>query len=101
MRLNLYWGGKYGVATRRPASATNPADPAYDWSLYDRTVDYAAQNGVHVLFSVYGTPGWANGGKGMNVAPIRAVDLRNFASRGRQALQRHATRRRTGRSCRR
>ena len=79
VRLNLYWGGKYGVATRRPASATNPADPAYDWSLYDRTVDYAAQAGVHVLFSVYGTPGWANGGKGMNVAPTRAVDLRNFA----------------------
>ncbi len=79
VRLNLYWGGKYGVAARRPASATNPADPAYDWSLYDRTVDYAAQTGVHVLFSVYGTPGWANGGKGMNVAPKRAVDLRNFA----------------------
>ena len=79
VRLNLYWGGKYGVALRRPASATNPADPAYDWALYDRTVDYAAQTGVHVLFSVYGTPGWANGGKGMNVAPTRAVDLRNFA----------------------
>jgi hypothetical protein len=79
VRLNLYWGGTYGVATRRPASATNPADPAYDWSLYDRTVNYAAQAGVRVLFSVYGTPGWANGGKGMNVAPIRAIDLRNFA----------------------
>ena len=34
---------------------------------------------MHVLFSVYGTPGWANGGKGMNVAPTRPVDLRNFA----------------------
>ena len=79
VRLNLYWGGKYGVATSRPRSATNPADPAYDWSLYDRTVQYAAQSGVHVLFSVYGTPAWANGGKGMNVAPTRAVDLRNFA----------------------
>ena len=64
IRLNLYWGGKYGVATKRPAHATNPADPAYDWSLYDRTVEYAAQYGIHVLFSVYGTPAWANGGKG-------------------------------------
>jgi hypothetical protein len=79
VRLNLYWGGKYGVAKYRPRRATNPADPAYDWDLYDRTVDYAAQNGVHVLFSVYGTPGWANGGKSMNVAPTRPVDLRNFA----------------------
>jgi hypothetical protein len=79
VRLNLYWGGRFGVAKTRPAAATNPADPAYDWALYDRTVFLAAQNGVHVLFSVYGTPTWANGGKGPNVAPTRATDLRNFA----------------------
>jgi hypothetical protein len=79
VRLNLYWGGPYGVAASRPARATNPNDPAYDWSLYDRTVNYAAEAGVHVLFSIYGTPSWANGGKGMNVAPLRSVDLRNFA----------------------
>jgi len=79
VRLNLYWGGRFGVAKSRPASATNPADPAYDWDLYDRTVNYAAQNGVHVLFSIYGTPSWANGGKGPNVAPTRGTDLRNFA----------------------
>ena len=79
VRLNLYWGGRFGVAKTRPASATNPSDPAYDWDLYDRTVNYAAQNGVHVVFSIYGTPGWANGGKGANVAPTRATDLRNFS----------------------
>ena len=79
VRLNLYWGGKYGVAKSRPRSATNPNDPAYDWTLYDRTVDYASANGVHVLFSIYGTPTWANGGRGQNVAPTRATDLRNFA----------------------
>jgi Glycosyl hydrolase catalytic core len=79
VRLNLYWGGPYGVAKTRPASATNPADPAYDWDLYDRTVDYAQANGVHILFSIYGTPAWANGGKKQNVAPTRATDLRNFA----------------------
>jgi len=79
VRLNLYWGGPYGVAKTRPASATDPADPAYDWDLYDRTVNYAQQNGVHVVFSIYGTPAWANGGKNQNVAPTRAIDLRNFA----------------------
>jgi hypothetical protein len=79
VRLNLYWGGRFGVAKTRPAAATNPADPAYDWSLYDRTVILAAENGVHVLFSVYGTPTWANGGRGPNVAPTRSTDLRNFA----------------------
>jgi hypothetical protein len=79
VRLNLYWGGRFGVAKKRPAHATNPADPAYDWDLYDRTVEYAAQNKVHVLFSVYGTPTWANGGRGANIPPTSATDLRNFA----------------------
>ena len=79
IRLNLYWGGKYGVASRRPAHATNPADPAYDWALYDRTVEYAAQSGIHVLFSIFGTPTWANGGRAATVAPTQASDLRNFA----------------------
>jgi hypothetical protein len=79
VRLNLYWGGPYGVAKRRPANATNPDDPAYDWSLYDRTVNFAAQSGEHVLFSIYGTPSWANGGQKQNVAPTNAIDLRNFA----------------------
>jgi Glycosyl hydrolase catalytic core len=79
VRLNLYWGGKYGVATRRPAHAADPGDPAYNWSLYDRTVNYADQYGIKVLFSIYGTPGWANRGKAMNVAPTYGIDLRNFA----------------------
>ncbi|MDX6451517.1 MAG: hypothetical protein QOH16_1566 [Gaiellaceae bacterium] len=79
VRLNLYWGGRFGVAKSRPKNATNPADPAYDWAIYDRTVSYAAQNGEHVVFSIYGTPTWANGGKGPNVAPNQATDLRNFA----------------------
>ena len=70
---------RYGVAQTRPANATNPADPAYDWELYDRTVRYANQYGVHVLFSIYGTPAWANGGLGANTRRRAATDLRNFA----------------------
>ena len=69
VRLNLYWGGPYAVAKSRPAHATDPNDPAYDWDLYDRTVNYAQQAGVHVLFSIYGTPSWANGGRGPNSHP--------------------------------
>jgi hypothetical protein len=42
-------------------------------------VRYASQFGVHVIFSIYGTPRWANGGKGPNVAPTNPNDLRNFA----------------------
>jgi hypothetical protein len=79
LRVNLYWGGRVGVAKRRPARATDPADPAYDWSLYDRTVNYAAQHRIRVLLSIYGTPGWANGGAGLNVPPRAISDLNNFA----------------------
>jgi hypothetical protein len=79
IRLNLYWGGRFGVARSRPSVSADPADPAYDWDLYDRTVDYAQQYGMTVLFSIYGTPGWANGGKGANVAPTNSADLKAFA----------------------
>jgi Glycosyl hydrolase catalytic core len=79
VRVNLYWGGPNGVAKRRPAHATDPADPAYNWSLYDRTVRYGGEYGVHLLLTIYGTPAWANGGRATNVAPKNATDLRNFA----------------------
>jgi ABC-type transport system substrate-binding protein len=79
LRVNLYWGGRAGVAASRPASATDPDDPAYDWELYDRTVNYAAQHRIRVLFSIYGTPRWANRGAGLNAPPTRMTDLRNFA----------------------
>jgi hypothetical protein len=79
VRANLYWGGPLGVARRRPARPTNPNDPAYSWALYDRTVMYAADHGMKVVFSIFGTPGWANGGKARNRAPTKAIDLRSFA----------------------
>jgi hypothetical protein len=80
IRVNLVWGGAGGVAKRRPVNAANPADPAYDWSSYDRTVNYAAQYGIKVVFSILGTPPWANGGKGANVVPRNPLDLQRFAA---------------------
>jgi hypothetical protein len=79
LRVNLYWGGRIGVAERRPARATDPDDPAYDWTLYDRTVNYAAQHRIRILFSIYGTPAWANRGAGLTVPPRTIADLNNFA----------------------
>ena len=80
VRSNLYWGGVPGVArSRRPAHPTNPADPAYNWAPYDALVKTAAENKIKVLFSIFGTPGWANRGKPWNRAPRLARDLRNFA----------------------
>jgi Glycosyl hydrolase catalytic core len=79
VRMTLYWGGPLGVAKTRPKHAADPADPAYDWATYDTIVRDAAAAGMHVVFSIYGTPAWANGGRGENVAPTRASDLRSFA----------------------
>ncbi len=80
IRTNLYWGGPIGVARKgRPAKPTDPADPKYDWFAYDRMVRMADERGMKVVFSIYGTPGWANGRKPLNRAPRLARDLRNFA----------------------
>ena len=80
IRVNLVWGGAGGVAKRRPVNPANPADPAYDWSPYDRTVNYAAQYGIKVVFSIIGTPPWANGAAGVNVVPRNGLDLQRFAA---------------------
>lgn len=79
LRVNLYWGGTLGVAKSRPFQASDPRDAAYDWSLYDRTAFYAAANGMKVLFSITGTPKWANGGQTPNRPPADYSLLRDFA----------------------
>jgi len=77
IRLNLDWNL---VAAKQPTQATDPADAAYDWSTYDRAVLNAAKNKIQVLFTIYGTPRWAQTGKkGVNRAPTKIVNLRNFA----------------------
>jgi hypothetical protein len=69
LRVHLYWGGRLGVARRRPVEGVDPDDPAYDWRRYDRIVLQAHAHGISVLFSVFGTPPWANGGAPTNRAP--------------------------------
>lgn len=76
LRLNLYW---YRVAPFEPSEPANPASINYDWDLYDRTVLYAQQYGIELLLSIYGTPDWANGDRGYNVAPSKMTYLRAFA----------------------
>ncbi len=78
LRVNLWWGGPNGVARRRPASAANSLDPAYDWATYDRTVRLASAYKMTVLFTVIGTPAWANRSAGWNAAPTNPVDLQLF-----------------------
>ena len=79
IRVNLWWGGPNGVALRKPTTPANPADPAYNFATYDRTVRYAAAYGMNVIFTILGTPSWANASAGWNYAPTNATDMRSFA----------------------
>ena len=79
LRVHLNWGGKLGVAKRRPIEGTDVDDPAYDWRLYDHVVLDARRHGVEVLFTIFGTPPWANGGQRPTRAPRDATRLREFA----------------------
>jgi hypothetical protein len=79
VRIMLAWGGTYGVARERPDNGSNPEDPAYEWQLYDQAVLTASSRGVRVLFTIYGTPWWANGGMPQNRAPQNVQRLQEFA----------------------
>jgi hypothetical protein len=81
VRVNLWWAGpSLKVATARPRRPADPNDPAYNWDTYDRTVRFAVVNGMEPIFSIIGTPPWANAAKGWNVAPTKPRDLRSFAA---------------------
>lgn len=81
VRVNVWWFGPgISVVKHKPKRAADPADPAYDWTTYDRTVRYAVVNGMQPVFSIIGTPPWANAARGWNVAPTNAAHLRAFAT---------------------
>jgi hypothetical protein len=80
VRITLWWGGPIGVAKTKPTNPANPADPAYNWTAYDNAVKDAAKYKVKVLFSIVGTPSWANGRKSQRVAPTSGASLQAFAT---------------------
>jgi hypothetical protein len=75
VRTTVYWSR---IAVRRPANATSPFDPAYRFDDLDEFVRNAGLNGMEVMLTIWGTPAWANAGKGQNFAPTRLTDLRSF-----------------------
>jgi hypothetical protein len=80
VRVNLYWGGnKWAVANKKPLDATDPGDHAYHWALYDRIARYATTYHMQLMFSIVGTPRWANGGAKATVPPKSMTALRQFA----------------------
>jgi hypothetical protein len=76
IRLLVQWNL---VAKTRPASPTDPFDPAYDIGDVDEAVRSAQQNDQEVILTISGTPRWANGGKSPNAMPTRVADLTSFS----------------------
>ncbi|HET9286663.1 MAG TPA: cellulase family glycosylhydrolase [Gaiella sp.] len=67
------------VAPTRPARASDPFDPAYQFGDVDEFIRNAQQRGLEVLITLWGTPQWANGGQKPQAMPRRLADFQNFA----------------------
>lgn len=76
IRITVDWSQ---VAPTKPGNPGNPFDPAYRLDDVDEFVRAAEARGIEVLITIWGTPGWANRGKGPNVAPRKVKDLRLFS----------------------
>jgi Cellulase (glycosyl hydrolase family 5) len=58
IRINVSWKE---TVTSQPASPTNPADPAYDFSSLDNAIQSANARGLNVMLTVLRAPPWAEG----------------------------------------
>ena len=81
VRFTLHWDQ---IATTEPASATDPTDPAYDWTADDEVLDALHAHGFDVVLQLVGTPGWANGGLTANYAPTSPTAFGEFAAAAAQ-----------------
>jgi hypothetical protein len=55
-----------------------PRAGRYTWSRSDRLLRALRARGLQPVVTIWGTPSWANGGGGPNVAPRRAGDFQRF-----------------------
>jgi hypothetical protein len=77
VRFTIRWDQ---VAHTRPATAADPADPAYVWGKDDAVLDALRAQGISVLLQLVGTPAWANGGQASNFAPTSGSTFAAFAT---------------------
>jgi hypothetical protein len=66
VRFTLVWSQ---VARARPQDARDPNDPAYDWSQFDPVLQGLHAHGISPLVTLWGAPGWSNGGRAPNWLP--------------------------------
>ena len=74
LRVNLYWGGPLGVAKNASLQGERPARRRLRLdALRPHGVLRRRKYGIKVLFSITGTPRWANGGQSPNRPPLRLL----------------------------
>jgi len=67
------------IARTKPMRAVNPNDPAYDWTNADAVLKGLHEHEIGVIVTLYGTPAWANGGRGANGVPGSKSSFSAFA----------------------
>jgi hypothetical protein len=75
MRLLVRWNQ---TVPTRPADPSDPFDSSYNFDDLDEAIRTAQLADLEVVLTLYGTPRWANGGRGANVMPRRVADFRAF-----------------------
>jgi hypothetical protein len=75
MRLLVRWNQ---TVPSRPVDASDPFDPSYNFDDLDEAIRTAQRADMEVVLTLYGTPRWANGGRGANFMPRRVADFRSF-----------------------
>jgi len=76
MRLLVHWNE---TAPRRPVRPADPFDLAYRFGDLDEAIRTAQAADLEVVLTLYGTPRWANRGRGPNVMPRRVSDFTAFS----------------------
>jgi hypothetical protein len=76
VRFTIVWRE---IARTEPKDPTNPNDPAYDWHAFDPVMNGLHAHHITTLVSLWGSPGWANGGRGQNFMPTRGFGFFAYA----------------------
>lgn len=77
VRFGLRWDQ---IAPTEPQNPTDPDDPAYLWDGWDAVVQGLHAHDIDVMLDIWGTPAWANGGRGPNWAPTQKSAFADFAA---------------------
>jgi hypothetical protein len=97
VRLEVPWADIAPAVRKGAFDASNPDDPAYNWSTVDAQVKLATAQHLQPLLTLYKAPGWAQTGPGdksngaLRVDPLEFADFASAAATrydGRHGLPR-------------